>query len=59
MPKKAKALSVLAVTRLRTEGRHAVGGVDGLHLHVAGASRTWVLRLAVGTRINASGRCRD
>ncbi|MDO3556202.1 integrase arm-type DNA-binding domain-containing protein [Ralstonia pseudosolanacearum] len=55
MPKKAKELSALAVSKIKTDGRYAVGGADGLHLRVAGASRTWVLRLAVGTRINANG----
>lgn len=55
MPKKAKELSALAVSKLKTEGRYAVGGADGLHLRIAGASRAWVLRLAVGTRNNAKG----
>ena len=50
MPRKAKELSALAVSRLRDEGRHAVGGVDGLHLRIAGASRAWVLRATVGER---------
>jgi integrase len=55
MPKKAKELSALAVSRLRSEGRFAVGGADGLHLRVVGNSRAWVLRLAVGTRIDQHG----
>jgi integrase len=55
MPKKAKELSTLAVSKLKTEGWYAVGGADGLHLRIAGASRAWVLRLAVGTRTNAKG----
>jgi integrase len=50
MPKKAKELSSLAVTRLKAEGRHAVGGADGLHLRIAGASRAWVLRLKVNDK---------
>mgnify|MGYP003634053932 CR=1 FL=1 len=50
MPRKAKELSALAVSRLRDEGRYAVGGADGLHLRVAGASRAWVLRAKVGAR---------
>ncbi|RYG86770.1 MAG: site-specific integrase [Alphaproteobacteria bacterium] len=50
MPRKAKELSALAVSRLRADGRHAVGGADGLHLRVAGASRAWVLRAKVGAR---------
>lgn len=52
MPKKAKELSALAVAKLRTEGRHAVGGADGLHLRISGGSRAWVLRVAVGVRLN-------
>ncbi|WP_161866813.1 tyrosine-type recombinase/integrase [Pseudomonas yangonensis] len=55
MPKKAKELSALAVSKLKAEGRYAVGGADGLHLRIAGASRAWVLRLAVGTRVDAKG----
>lgn len=56
MPRKAPELSALQVSRLKTPGLHAVGGVSGLHLQVtenyrpaargepeAGA-RTWVLR---------------
>ena len=56
MPRKAKELSALAVTKLKTEGRHAVGGVDGLHLRISGGSRAWVLRIAVGTRPGKDGQ---
>jgi len=56
MPKKAKELSALAVSRLKAEGRYAVGGVDGLYLRIAGRSRTWVLCVAMGTRINQAGK---
>lgn len=56
MPRKAKELSALAVSKLKTEGRHAVGGVDGLHLRVSGESRAWVLRIAVGSRVGSDGR---
>lgn len=45
MPRKARELSALVVGRLREDGRHAVGGVDGLHLVIRGASRAWVLRV--------------
>lgn len=55
MPRKAKELSALTVSKLKTEGRHAVGGVDGLHLRVSGGSRAWVLRIAVGSRIGSDG----
>ncbi|TXI44069.1 MAG: site-specific integrase [Lysobacter sp.] len=54
MPKKAKELTVLAVSKLRAEGRHAVGGVDGLHLRIVGGSRAWVLRVVVGGSSSAS-----
>ena len=56
MPKKAKELSALAVSKLKTDGRYAVGGVDGLHLRVVGGSRAWVLRIAVGSRVDSDGR---
>lgn len=56
MPKKARELSALAVSRLKAEGRHAVGGVDGLYLRIAGCSRAWVLCAAMGTRINRAGK---
>lgn len=56
MPKKAKELSDLAVKRLKEDGRHAVGGADGLYLRVAGISRAWVLCVAFGTRTNRSGK---
>lgn len=56
MPKKAKELSALAVSKLKTDGRYAVGGVDGLYLRVVGGSRAWVLRIAVGSRVDSDGR---
>ena len=34
MPKKAKDLSALEVSRLTAPGHHAVGGVAGLYLYV-------------------------
>ena len=56
MPKKAKELSALAISKLKTDGRYAVGGADGLHLRVVGGSRAWVLRIAVGSRVDSDGR---
>lgn len=56
MPKKAKELSARAVSTIKEDGRYAVGGVDGLHLRVAGISRSWVLRLAVGARTTTAGK---
>ena len=46
MPKKTAELSPLAISRLRTPGLHAAGGVAGLHLQVApGGARTWILHV--------------
>ncbi|MBS0509073.1 MAG: integrase arm-type DNA-binding domain-containing protein, partial [Proteobacteria bacterium] len=51
MPKKAKDLSALEVSRLTTPGHHAVGGVAGLYLYVLDTgARSWVLRTMVGTK---------
>lgn len=51
MPKKAKELSALAVSRLSVAGNHAVGGVTGLYLYINDANaRSWVLRIMVGDK---------
>lgn len=47
MPKKAKELSAIAVGNLKANGRYMVGGADGLHLRIAGDSRSWILRAVV------------
>jgi integrase len=48
MPKKAKELSAIEVSRLTNRGNHAVGGVTGLYLYVNDAQgRSWVLRTMV------------
>lgn len=47
MPKKAKELSAIAVANLKNDGRFMVGGADGLHLRIAGASKSWILRAVV------------
>lgn len=45
MPKIAKVLGALEVSRLRMPGEHPVGGVNGLYLLVKETSaRSWVLR---------------
>lgn len=49
MPKRAKELKPRAVDALKAEGRHAVGGVNGLYLRIVGGSRAWVLRAIVGS----------
>lgn len=56
MPKKAKELSALAVSKIRQDGRYAVGGADGLYFRVVGDSRTWFLRIVTGTRLNKEGK---
>lgn len=49
MPKKAKELSALEVSRITSSGNHAVGGVSGLYLYVNDAQgRSWVLRTMIG-----------
>jgi integrase len=55
MPKKAKELSALSVSKLKEDGRHAVGGVDGLHLRIINNSRAWVLRVVVGQKLDNAG----
>lgn len=53
MPRIAKALTALEVRRLTSPGMHAVGTVSGLYLRVSpppSASKTWILRIKVGSR---------
>lgn len=51
MPKVAKELSALEVSRIATPGLWAVGKVSGLHLQVGkSGSRSWILRVIVGDR---------
>ena len=53
MPRIPKALTALEVRRLTSPGMHAVGTVSGLYLRVSpppSASRTWILRIKVGSR---------
>ncbi|WP_168383290.1 tyrosine-type recombinase/integrase [Acinetobacter indicus] len=56
MPKKSKELSALSVAKIKTTGRHSVGGVDGLCLNVEGNSRVWILRAVVGKRLDKEGK---
>ncbi|ENX23088.1 hypothetical protein F892_02331 [Acinetobacter vivianii] len=56
MPKKSKELSALSVAKIKTTGRHSVGGVDGLCLNVEGNSRVWILRAVVGKRLDKDGK---
>ena len=51
MPKVAKELGALAVSRLVAPGMHPVGKVAGLYLQVSDKqSRSWILRVKVGDR---------
>jgi integrase len=51
MPKVAKELGALAVSRLTEPGMHPVGKVAGLYLQVAGPqSRSWILRVKIGDK---------
>ena len=47
MPKISKELSAIAVANLKEDGRYMVGKAVGLHLRVAGESRSWILRATV------------
>ncbi|NPT54739.1 tyrosine-type recombinase/integrase [Paraburkholderia elongata] len=51
MPKVAKELGALAVSKLKDPGMHPVGKVAGLYLQVVSpTSRSWILRVKVGDR---------
>ena len=56
MPKIAKELSALAVSKLKLDGRYAVGGVACLYLRIEGQSRSWVYCPTMGSRVNKAGK---
>lgn len=57
MPRLAKELTALKVSKLTAPGLYAVGGVPGLHLQVTPTgARSWVARLTVGERTGISGK---
>ena len=47
MPRIARELGPLEVSRLKAAGEHSVGGVPGLYLRIEGGSRAWLLRYNV------------
>jgi integrase len=56
MPKLAKELGPLAVSRLAVPGMHFVGGVSGLALHITPTgARSWILRVMVGAKRREMG----
>jgi hypothetical protein len=56
MPRKARELGPLAVSRLLEPGRWHVGGVDGLALQVTDTgARSWVLRMVVAGKRREMG----
>ena len=48
MPKKAKELTALGVSKIKDEGLHAVGGVAGLYLQIKDRRRSWIFRVRIG-----------
>lgn len=56
MPKVAKELGALVVSRLTEPGLHFVGGVPGLVLQITeGGGRSWLLRVVVGGKRREMG----
>jgi len=56
LPKIARELSDVAVRRLAIPGRHAVGGVPGLHLQITETgARSWTLLAMVGGKRREMG----
>ena len=50
MPRQAKPLSALVVSRLSRDGFHTVGEVPGLGLHISAGARSWLLRFSFAGR---------
>lgn len=55
MPKVAKELGALAVSRLDKPGDHCVGGVPGLFLQINGSAKSWILRVVIGGKRRKAG----
>ncbi|RYH33636.1 MAG: site-specific integrase [Alcaligenaceae bacterium] len=47
MPKIARELTALEISRLRKQGDYTVGGVPGLHFQIDGQARSWFQRYQV------------
>ncbi|APW46913.1 tyrosine-type recombinase/integrase [Rhodoferax antarcticus] len=51
MPKKAKEVSAIEISRLNAPGMVAVGGVAGLYLHInKSGAKSWILRSKIGSK---------
>ena len=55
MPKIAKELSALEVSRLNKTGFNAVGVVPGLGLQIRGRARSWILRVKIADKVRDIG----
>ena len=55
MPKKTKELTALAVSKIKDDGLHAVGGVAGLYLQIIGNSRSWMFRTNIAGKRSKIG----
>lgn len=55
MPRIARELGPLEVSRLKKNGEHPVGGVPGLYLRVEGGSRAWLLRYTIDSKRRRMG----
>ena len=55
MPKIAKELSALEVSRLNKPGFNAVGVVPGLGLQIRGQARSWIVRVKIGDKVRDIG----
>jgi integrase len=55
MPKIAKELSALEVSRLNKTGFNAVGVVPGLGLQIRGQARSWILRVKIADKVRDIG----
>jgi len=56
MSKRAKELSALAVSKIKNDGLHAVGGIPGLYIQITENSRSWIFRFYIGTRTTSNGK---